>query len=382
MPETPDLHWRRPERPLDLARIEEEIDRFHHEGPFSRASLSNLIAVCTSRMDAAGVMDAAAELVLRHPARVILLDLCRPEKGEEAMTAAVSAVCFRATPDGEQVCCEVITLRSPLGASRALASAVLPLLIPDLPVYLWWSGDADFGSPLFELLQGALDGMLYDLRRLTRRKEDLLFLRRLGGAPHPGLRLGDLGWVRLQPWREMTSRLFDPASCGSERPDVREFQLRFQRDAAAREWILSDAVFYAGWIAAVLGLQPQNPLRPLEEGKYFMLLRKTESMIPVVLEGVAAGSPDEGFPPGTLIGANFRIHRGDRPEDRPSCSIRRDPKSGYLSGSYLTETLLPPAQVFPERQDSLSALLSQALAEAGGESDYERALEKVIQMIG
>jgi glucose-6-phosphate dehydrogenase assembly protein OpcA len=97
------------------------------------------------------------------------------------------------------VCAERISIT---GDRAALPSAVITLLVADLPVFVWWRGalpdDAD--AVLGELVEVAarviVDSDEADLASAAR-----LELRVAG--------LVDLAWVRTAPWREAIAAMFD-----------------------------------------------------------------------------------------------------------------------------------------------------------------------------
>ncbi len=59
--------------------------------------------------------------------------------GEGRPTARVSSSCWRRRPAGDVLSEQVVIQADP----AALPSSVVPLLVPDLPVFLWWRGRID-----------------------------------------------------------------------------------------------------------------------------------------------------------------------------------------------------------------------------------------------
>jgi glucose-6-phosphate dehydrogenase-like protein OpcA len=109
----------------------------------------------------------------------------------------------RVSSDGESgrrgVWTERIELR---GARIALPSAVVSLLVADLPVFVWWQGELppEGDSVLREVIEMATR-MIVD--------SDEAGLEAVARVDRMAPGLADLGWVRTAPWREAIAALFD-----------------------------------------------------------------------------------------------------------------------------------------------------------------------------
>lgn len=92
--------------------------------------------------------------------------------------------------------------------AEAPASIVLPLLLPDLPVFLRWRGRPDFASPALQQLIDVVDRLVdsSEWPDLPGAYADLaeLFDR---------FAISDIAWRRMLPWRESLARAWP------ERPD-------------------------------------------------------------------------------------------------------------------------------------------------------------------
>ncbi|HKP17140.1 MAG TPA: glucose-6-phosphate dehydrogenase assembly protein OpcA [Gaiellaceae bacterium] len=150
----------------------------------------------------------AAERVMeglgaRVPSRTLLL---HPDPGAKAdrLDAEVEHECFPG-PRGE-VCAEIVHIWLRGCTARAPASVVVPLHIPDLPVFLRWRGRPPFGAVEFEQLVGVSDRLVVDsgewavpgLRAsLTRLAETF-----------DRIVVSDLAWARTLPWRAALAELW------------------------------------------------------------------------------------------------------------------------------------------------------------------------------
>jgi len=190
-------------------------------GAVTRAALFTLVAVVPDLARAGQMAEAVARLTERSPCRAIIVQMDEEERAAEPLEATATAHCHRVA-GGRQVCCEQVTVRTTPTGDLHLSSLVLPLLLPDLPVLLYWPEVARMISPAPgppHLARGAqflcdldpfidqviLDSVLAgDTERYLSRT--LALAER---APGPGMRPIDLNWVRLLPWREALADAVD-----------------------------------------------------------------------------------------------------------------------------------------------------------------------------
>lgn len=257
------FQWEEPFRTVDPRSLEQELDRlFREHGARTRATMLNLLAVCGKGQEVTQVMEALAHLVRHHPARVLVLDRCGTAPGVEAR---VTALCHRPLTEGPQVCCEVVTLCSRPEEVAAPVSVALSLLVPDLPVILWWVGSWDPEDPLLVRLLPTVDGLILDLDQA---------LQWPGALAHPlqwleGGRLewmGDLTWYRLAPWREALATLFETQDRRRLLEEATLLHLGIA-EAARPGWTAPGGLLLA-WMKRVLGWRLQTPLQVLHADQW------------------------------------------------------------------------------------------------------------------
>jgi glucose-6-phosphate dehydrogenase assembly protein OpcA len=157
-----------------------------------RATTLNLVITCGSDEDAEATERVLEGIGGSRPLRAIVIN---PAGGTPK--AQVASACW--TGGGQQVCTERITIH---GARAALPSAVMALLVADLPVFLWWQGEIpDSSDPVLEELVDAATRVIVDSDQAGI--EAVRRVERLAAG------LADLGWVRTNPWREAIAALFD-----------------------------------------------------------------------------------------------------------------------------------------------------------------------------
>jgi glucose-6-phosphate dehydrogenase assembly protein OpcA len=150
-------------------------------------------------------MKAALEAAREHPSRILVV-IARGGRGEPRLDAEVRV---GVGGPGDTV---VLRLHGQL-ASHA-DSVVLPLLLPDAPVVVWWPGKAPAvpgDDPLGKLAQRRLTDAAADGRPLAA------LARRTSGYRDGDT---DLAWTRLTPWRALLAAALDQHHAKIESAEV------------------------------------------------------------------------------------------------------------------------------------------------------------------
>ena len=114
-----------------------------------RTSILNLI-ICAPDIESAQRASALLRhLSSTHLSRVTILVLDSRSDAPGGITTWVTLRCFSVISDIMRHCFEQTTILVSGSAIRSTANIVQPLLKAQLPVYLWWIGDAPFETALF-----------------------------------------------------------------------------------------------------------------------------------------------------------------------------------------------------------------------------------------
>lgn len=153
------------------------------------------LVIIADEASQADAVRAAAEAAREHPCR-ILTAIPRPGRGPARLDAEITV----GGSDGLGELAE-LRLRGPL--SHHVASVVLPLLVPDAPVVVWWPGtcpDDVAADPVGRLAQ----------RRITDAAESSRPVRALE-TRRTAYTAGDtdLAWTRITPWRALVASSLD-----------------------------------------------------------------------------------------------------------------------------------------------------------------------------
>lgn len=155
------------------------------------------LVVVTDEASHYDAMKSADEVSSEHPSRVIGV-IRRSGRGPAQLDAQVSI--------GDNSPGESLLLRVSGELTRHAESVVLPLLLPDSPVVVWWPSDAP-DDPSADPLGGLAQRRLTDAAATTGAKRKAL----LRSAEHYAPGDTDLSWTRLTPWRALLAAALDQA---------------------------------------------------------------------------------------------------------------------------------------------------------------------------
>jgi Glucose-6-phosphate dehydrogenase subunit len=184
-----------------VAEIEHELARLRSDAMGLRTSAMTHVAWAPPEWQQAS-RETLAGLAERHPSRTLLL-FPREDGGDE-LDADVSLECFTLPEPERTVCTEVIEVRLHGDRAQAPASVVLPLTLPDLPVFLRWRGQPPFGEGPFEQLVDVVDRLVVDSREWPDAPRCYAELARYFDR----VAVSDIVWTRALRWRRAIAQLW------------------------------------------------------------------------------------------------------------------------------------------------------------------------------
>jgi glucose-6-phosphate dehydrogenase assembly protein OpcA len=227
---------------VEFTRIWRETEGHSEDVPSVRVRVLNLIAIGTVATDATRFEDAMQILPQRHPCRGVFAVAASPH---ERLAASISAHCWRMGGPRRRVCSEEVVLTGAPQQERELASAVLGLLVAELPVVVWMMGEA--GSPhdlTSRLLDGA-DTAIVDSARASALRATYAAINAI--ADQDVGSCVDLAWARLGAWRALIAQMFDGDAGGRELQQITDIEIR-----GGAGTMSSEAALLAGWLTSRL----------------------------------------------------------------------------------------------------------------------------------
>ncbi|HEX7174175.1 MAG TPA: glucose-6-phosphate dehydrogenase assembly protein OpcA [Pyrinomonadaceae bacterium] len=248
---------------IDVVRLERELTAMWSkatageegkEGPgVMRACVLNLIVYEPLHQEREAIDALLDEVFESNPCRALII-FADANSTEERLDARVSTRCSQSSKGARQICGEQVTIEASGAAVARAGSAVAALLVPDVPVFLWWKDIPHYEDKLFERLVGVADRVVIDSAAFDHPREDLLRLAEVVRANPEYMAASDLCWGRLTPWRSMLASFWDVKDYAPHLRALDRIEITFDSAAAAAgPKISAPALLCAGWLCSRLG---------------------------------------------------------------------------------------------------------------------------------
>ncbi|HEV8660388.1 MAG TPA: glucose-6-phosphate dehydrogenase assembly protein OpcA [Thermoanaerobaculia bacterium] len=235
---------------IDYSAIEKKLAELWRsekdtEGAVTRAALWNVVTHTFNPRDHSFASETLARASESVPQRAIVIraDLHGPSE----IASWISANCHRVGAE-KQVCSEEVAIVAGGNRVRHIPPLVNALLIPDMPVAVWWVGDLPNEEHAYvETLLDPADRLIVDSSHFDS-VADLVWLREI--AERTFTAPADLNWVRLEDWRLATASLFDPPSMRERLQKIRKLRIVAIGGAKKLFGDSIESLYYAAWLKA------------------------------------------------------------------------------------------------------------------------------------
>jgi glucose-6-phosphate dehydrogenase assembly protein OpcA len=356
----------------ELSRLHTELtheDTGDQEHPRPRNSVLNLVVAVSDGEREDSVEQVVKAVAAGHPLRAIVFHRSsEPGQGLDASITTQAHTLVR----GASVQMEQVTLRVRGPAGEHPASLVEPLLVSDVPSYLWWTGSPPLGERGLHDALAACDALIVDSAHFSSMVESFLDLSAL--AERMGTRVGfvDLEWARQRPWRETVAQFFAP--------EARRRLLKGLRGVTVEsvgpgQVSRVGGMLFAGWLMAALGWRLTRAMNTSEGGEDTLLDAGQGRMVELEFHsGAHAGLPNGALRlvrfHGEGRGKKFSGAIEIRPDRADHAHMRID-----LEGAENLQQRLP----MPQRDEA--ELLLHALSAVRQDPVYMRSLEAASRLL-
>jgi glucose-6-phosphate dehydrogenase assembly protein OpcA len=242
---------------VDVTTIERQLAELwraeraeRKEDAVTRAALWNVVAHTWTNEQHASATETLAAASASVPQRTIVVQA--DPRGDHGISSWISANCHL-VGGGKQVCSEEVSIVAAGERVHHIAPLVKALLLPDMPVALWWVGDLpDEHREYAETLLEPVDRMIVDSAHFSSAKDFELVSRiaeKTTTAP------ADLNWARLEEWRAATATLFDPHPMRERLRTITNVRVTCGGTASFGD--KAAALLYGAWIAVQSGSNAQ-----------------------------------------------------------------------------------------------------------------------------
>jgi glucose-6-phosphate dehydrogenase assembly protein OpcA len=325
-----------------LREIWKGFSEHQPEHAIIRAQVMNLIVYSPGMETEAEVTQVLSDVANQSPGRMIVL----LHHSEPTMNAWVNTLCQLSSGGRKQVCSEQIMIRGDKESALQWSTAVVPLIVPDLPVFLWWHESPRQNLELLKLLTESVDRLIIDTGRVEGDHLTVLPLMEEQGE---WLAISDFNWARLTPWRIAFAGLYDHPEC---RPCLKTID-RIEIDCEAPSHECWQAQLLTGWLGSSMNWKWAG--RP-------NMMNSAQSI--VIVETRINKGPRDRLLKVRLLSkrSEFVVTRQDR----------------YLRSEVVIEGNQLGSQLIQIPDESLSAFLAKELTIL----DHDRIYEKAIRFLG
>jgi glucose-6-phosphate dehydrogenase assembly protein OpcA len=355
---------------VDAAVIEQELTSLwksegENERGAIRACSCNLVVIAHDRQESELLPELLARVAEWHPCRSLIAYQEEEETqgeapaGDSGMRAWIRAHCLVSTAGGSPTCCETVTVGARGSSVADLPNILVSLLVPDLPVFIYWRSFRPEDQELAEKMAYSSDLLIVDDAHNRER-----FLTLLTHAPK-GLGVRDLNWSRLTAWRDLITQFFDPPALRRYAREISEVEII--RSVASPANIPTRTLLLTGWLATRLNWRRTSARR--QDGQWISHWNGPSGEAVVRFTGIPA---ERNQAPG-ISSIILRTRTG------PSFTVVREKGSSCITAS--TEGLGPVLvhSVIEDAQDE-AWLLIRELSLAGHDQGFRQALAEALAL--
>ncbi len=254
----------------------EEVESPHGMAPEQmRANTLNLVAVAPTLDIAEMILSTVSQLKDFLPTRTIVVvtdpTLRRPKTWHVDLQINETV----SSDDSPGILFETITFWTDQSSAGVLSSLVSPLLISELPTFLWWPTGEFRNNAIFDDLGLIADRLVLDSARLGNDAHAVADYRLLIDEPTDPL-VGDFTWLRLAPWRQLVAQFFDPIDTQKRLDHIQSVSIAYAQERQDRGSGFAAALLICGWLGSRLGWNIIERLEPRKTGGWTAFMASTD----------------------------------------------------------------------------------------------------------
>jgi len=336
------------------------------DGALMRTRTINLIAIADTAEDADRIKQIVSALSEFFPSRTVILIRRGASTFGGGLQVAVSVKEQPTSRAQAPIRFETITVAAPADREELLGSVASPVLVPELPDFVWCPNTSIADSTLLQELLPITDRLIVDTSLVQDPSTVLPFLAATIAEDRDQLFLSDAAWTRLRPWRQTIAQFFDQTSTQPYLERIEEVGVRYAAVGADGRSGLTAGLLTAGWLATRLGWRaPGEELVRSREGWKLTLRAGSRGRSREVIMTLKATDD----PVAATCLKSVAIEAGG---DTPAIfRVERVSEEGIATTS---DGPAPVSRIVYARTPDDGRLLSMELREFGSDPIYEQAL--------
>lgn len=218
-----------------------------NSGESSKACLFNLIVYSHEIRRTKYLKEVLKMIVSQFPCRIIFIQ-CNTNSKENYLH--IKASTEKATEDCS-IACDQIIIEASGQEIHKVNFLLLPLFVPDLPVYLLWGQDPTIENSILPHLQRFAARLIID----SESTDDLQAFSRniLNRLTSSTLQIVDMNWARTGGWREVMGQIFDSKERFEQLTLAKMIEI-FYNDRPSEMFLHAEiqAIYLQAWLASRL----------------------------------------------------------------------------------------------------------------------------------
>ncbi len=363
---------------LDVEAVERELailwtnSAAQHEEALMRTRVANLIAIIPEQSRLDEVNSTLEDLSSAHPSRALVI-VAERHATDRDIDLYISSFYQKDSFGRGRVCCEELVLIARGKYVPELPSVALPLLVSDLPTFLWWRDTLDTQEKLFQTFCDAADRLVIDSAEVDSPEATVTTVSRLyEEGRHEDCGISDINWARLTSWRALLASFYDASRYRPALDRITEVTIDYTSPSGNAAAIAPQALLFAGWLMSRLGWQLAHHAAERDATAFSFYAVHEDRLI------------------------KFQLNRVDRPDIRPGRLARaelatdmtgagftviRHDNGRHLETRATMDGVEQPGRVLPVRNRSTAQLLGRELEIICNDNVYAEAVRVAAKLL-
>jgi len=206
--------------------------------------LFNLIVYSPSEKRRVDLEKILQSITVKFPCRIIFIENDE-RKDENYLRVNVSSGQEGKTQ--QKVVSEFIRVATTKQQHERVPFLILPLIMPDVPIYLLWADDPSKECLILPELLKIATRLIFNSRWCDDLHRVALFMLNLLST-NP-IDIMDMTWAYLNGWRKIIAKAFDTPSKIADLKQIKDVKISYQKESLQDTY---GAIFLQGWLAAQL----------------------------------------------------------------------------------------------------------------------------------
>jgi glucose-6-phosphate dehydrogenase assembly protein OpcA len=246
-----------------------------------------------------------------------------------------------------------------------LPDTLSALLVPDLPVYLYWRSFKLIDRALMDRIARFSHILIVDSHQSREDPQNRLDLLKLLIDQSSRIAVRDLNWARITPWRDLIAQFFDSPATRGLLHDISDVEIT--RHLSSPGSIPSRTLLLAGWLGSRLGWRRISAERSGDQ--WFSRWASEGGEVRVNFTGTVS-RPEEQPGIGSVV---------IRTRSKAEFAVSAEPGSPCLNSAATIEECRLSHSVSQEPLDEASLLIRE-LSQSGEDIVFTAALAEALEL--